>query len=852
LSLRVAASFERRWAVFWATTYTFELPFFESFLLGRLNERPLNATVLVDAHRYADALQDLSSDTPWRGARANRDYLVRGVAPTSGAFHPKTYFFGNERTGVLYVGSGNLTMGGLESGKELFARFDAADSADLSAIRAWRGWMDELVGMLNDPAVRDRWRSAQVRSPWMVGQVGPSPFVHNWHRPILDSFLEGITGPVDEIHLTAPFYDQHANAVREIVNRTRPRRITVLLGRDASVHGPALLEVLAASGAEVTLRGLEPDTYVHGKLLGVVWEGRGRVLSGSANLSAAALLRAAAHDQRANVECGSIADVDPDAVRSAFVPPPPPDGLTVVQRDAGAIDSLRFSASAEARFALHLRSASWLPDGRIAVDLGAGDGVTGKRLSNGDTVVDIAGLATVTAFNDDTSRIVWVVDGSGSQLSNKVALDDPVRLRLVMEERADEGERPPGIEAADLETPVGQMLARLNAGCIFDFDETPTAKRMGRAVDAESDDPDFWDRLTREELRQDPRVARYLQLGGATPMLDGIFLDIARMLEAVPGIATLHAVGDSQADSDGSGTGKRWTPDRRLQIRLFNLLERWCTALSDPRLQWISLLTPVGNFAALVGALRECWARGYLPEHRVVTLTGVLLTSFVRDERRPGFLARLDDTDRSEALAALSASSTGAIVTALAYAAVRPSLKDLLTYLFAWQPALTDGLAWGVFRADDEAATVVRELTGLTVSPQAIADRVAWASTYIDDARWSETMSREIGLPVILTTKSFAARFGATLSVGPGVALLADARVVELTRRALAYRHTRACVVESGPDRLSVQLDRVFGARVGGSIVDSNDIVTSERLDEMADAGAPFSELIWASEQAAS
>lgn len=852
MSLRVAASFERRWVVFWATTYTFELPFFESFLLGRLNERPLNATVLVDAHRYADALQDLSSDTPWRGARANRDYLVRGVAPTSGAFHPKTYFFGNERTGVLYVGSGNLTMGGLESGKELFVRFDAADKEDLSAIRSWRGWMDELVGTLNDAVVRDRWRSAQARSPWMVGPVGPSPFVHNWRRPILDSFLEGIPAPVDELHLTAPFYDQHANAVREIVSRTRPRHITVLLGRDASVHGPALLEVLAASGAEVTLHGLEPDTYVHGKMVGVIWEGQGRVLSGSANLSGAALLSAAAHDQWANVECGSIADVDPDAVRSAFAPPPPPEGLSVVDTDAGAIGSLRFSASDEPRFAVHLRSAAWLPDGRIAVALAAADGLIGVRLSNGDLTVDLDGPRTAVPFNDDTSRIVWVVDGSGRQLSNKVALDDPVRLKLVMEERTDEGERPSGIDAADLETPVGQMLARLNAACIFDFDETPAAKRIARAADTESDDPDFWDRLTREELRQDPRVARYMQLGGTTPMLDGVFLDIARMLEGVPGIAGLHAVGDSEGDSGGSRTGKHWTPDRRLQIRLFNLLERWCAALSDPRLQWISLLTPVGNFAALVGALRECWARGYLPEHRVVTLTGVLLTSFVRDERRPGFLARLDDADRTEALAALSASSTSAFVTALVYAAVRPSLKDLLIYLFAWQPSLTDGLAWGVFRIDDETATAVLELTGQTVSHQAMADRVEWASCYINDARWSEIISRAIGLPVVLTTKAFADRFGATLSVGPGVALLADARVVELTRRAIAYRHTQACVVESGPDRLSVQLDRVFGARIGGSIVDSNDIVTTQRLEEMADAGASFSELIWASEEAAS
>src|SRR5687767_12776400 len=87
VSVRVVAGFERRWSVFWATTYTFELPFFESFLLPRLGDPPLNATILIDAHGHASALQDLGGDTPWRGARANRDYLIRGVAPTTGAFH---------------------------------------------------------------------------------------------------------------------------------------------------------------------------------------------------------------------------------------------------------------------------------------------------------------------------------------------------------------------------------------------------------------------------------------------------------------------------------------------------------------------------------------------------------------------------------------------------------------------------------------------------------------------------------------------------------------------------------------------------------------------------------------------
>jgi hypothetical protein len=851
VTLRVVASFDRHWTVFWATTYTFELPFFESFLLPRLGEPPLNATILVDAKRLADAVQDLAGDTPWRGARANRDYLVRGVAPTRGAFHPKTYFFGNYRTGVLLVGSGNLTMSGLESGKEAFTRFDAADPADLGSIHAWRDWMESLVSVIADDAVTDRWRNAQLRAPWIVGRSEPAAFVDNWTRPILDTFLDGVEAPVDELHLTAPFYDEHANAVRTLVERAAPRRISVLLARDASVHGPALLDVLGRSGAEVTLHGLEPDLFVHGKLIGVVWQGRGRLLSGSANLSGAALLRAASADPLANVECGAIADVDPEAVGMAFLPPPPPPGLRLTERTLDSLSSLRFVRSDDAGHPPHLRSAAWLEDRRIRIDVSVTIDA-GVRLSNGTITTALQGPVTEMPFADDTGRFAWLVDDAGRQVSNKVAIDEPARLQLALAEPRERSDRPAGVEAADLETPVGQMLARLHSSCIFDFDETPAAQRGRRSDTTESEDPEFWDRLAREELRRDPRAARYHQLGGPTPMLDGIFLDIALMLEMVPGLEGPHRLPGSHNEGDRSGTGNRWTPDRRLQVRLFNVLARWCTALADPRLEWNGVLTPVGNFAALLGALRECWIRDYLPEPRVVALVGVLLTAFVRGEGRPGFLSRQDDDHRAEVLATLATSVTPSIAGALVYAAVRPAQKDFLSFLFAWQPALTDGLKSDVLRADFTTASTVEELIGSPVSPAAIGQRLAWASTYTNDEHWSETVSRETRLQVVLTSAAFAAQFGATLRVGPEVDLLGDPRVVRIVWRALAYRRTQGCIVESGPNRLSVRLGDVVAARINGATVVSDDPLTAERLEAMAMAGAPFAELFWVSEEVAS
>jgi hypothetical protein len=46
---------------------------------------------------------------------------------------------------VLLVGSGNLTLRGMEEGHELFARLDSRESEDLASIRGWRDWMDAIV-----------------------------------------------------------------------------------------------------------------------------------------------------------------------------------------------------------------------------------------------------------------------------------------------------------------------------------------------------------------------------------------------------------------------------------------------------------------------------------------------------------------------------------------------------------------------------------------------------------------------------------------------------------------------------------------------------------------------------------
>ncbi len=446
------------------------------------------------------------------------------------------------------------------------------------------------------------------------------------------------------------------------------------------------------------------------------------------------------------------------------------------------------------------------------------------------------------------SRFVWLTNTDGRQLSNRVAVDEPTQLAAVLAVREQQADRPEGMEAADMETPVGQMLARLHDRCIFDFDETPAARRAARAAEQETEDPEFWERLAREELHQDPRIARYATLSGSAPVLEGIFIDIARMREMVPAmLPDLRLVGEPSDSAEGT-RGKAWSSDRKLQVRLFNLFERWSRALSDPRLQWLGTYAPVANFAALCSALVECWREGYLPEQRVVSLVGTLLTSFIREARRDGFLARLEDDERNIASSLLSASDAPSLAAALAYGSLRHARADLMDYLFDWQPALRDGLDWRVFRADEAASDLIESITGSKVAPEAVVERMTWATTFINDSRWSELASDDTGLPVVLTDRPFADDYGATIDIGPGIGLLSDPRVVELVRRALSYRQTSGCIVESGSNRLSVKLGLAPAARVDGRFFESDDRITQPRLDELASSGMPLAVLEWPNE----
>src|SRR5262249_16857807 len=157
----------------------------------------------------------------------------------------------------------------------------------------------------------------------------------------------------------------------------------------------------------------------------------------------------------------------------------------------------------------------------------------------------------------------------------------------------------------------------------FDIDETPALVRAAGLTNEEVEEQrTSWEELeellAKEELARDPRIPNYPRDIGSGLLEDDDVLALLRlMLDRAPTERTLRLSG-GKPDEPPTETGTPWTPTQRLRVRLFNVLQRWSLALTDPRLVWIDLAAPVRNYAALLVAGTECWEQGHLPEDRVI------------------------------------------------------------------------------------------------------------------------------------------------------------------------------------------------------------------------------------------
>lgn len=849
MTIRLADELRGSVSAFWATTFTFDVNTFDDFVLPRISGGSLSATVLADVSRL-DAEWDRLSRRQ-SAVRANRDYLVRGI-DTGGSFHPKTVLLATGERARLLVGSGNLTLSGMETG-EVFTRFESGTSLANQAISAWRVWMQQVVTQSEDVDLQRRWQEVAGRLPDVGAVSSASPFVSNLEQPILDALVDRLPPPpVDELYVAAPFWDEDCSAFTTLADHTRPTRIVLYLHERTSVNGEQLRAALERMPTtEIVIRSW--DSYVHAKLIGVVKADDGVLLSGSPNLSDAALTLFG--DQPgANSETATIARGSAEDIRTFFQPP----GIKERDISLSEIGDLHREPPVEGRsYPVRLLSAVRQGDDRVKVTV-VGPLPSSPRLSNRTVTVALdRDGRTVEPFDLEGGRFVRILSDDDEELSNAVPVDLPDQLRAFAGGRRDTS-KPTELERGDMDSPVGWLLGWLHGECVFDIDEAVPRHGSESADEAEVDSiagDDFWDRLQRDELHRDPRLGRYSRIGtGASPLDDEVFLFLRMMLDQVPSAQLLRLIRgeESGEDSDESAPGAKWSPAARLRVRLFNVLARWIKSLGDPRLRWLDPLAPVRNFSALAGALLYCWLHEYLPEERLARLTHSLLAGIAGSDHSTGFLASFDPETLERAGEELDQQVRDTIST-LTFVALKSDRLADHRAVFDWQPSLRNALRLGLLTPSHVAAAVSSVLIGKALAPEALVEDIQWAASYEDDTHWCQRMEAELELSAVkLRARSALVEgYGVQLSVEAGVDLLIDPRIPRLVRDVLRYREADGAMIESGENRLSVRVEGPVGyLRKGQGHEEVIEDLDPEDLVSLVELGAGFADLVTTSRTA--
>jgi hypothetical protein len=282
-------------------TFNADVAFLERGVLVLCQSMGARVTVIADAGMWRP--------DPIAMKGAGTQYLV-GLASHSGAFHPKlTLLVGGDRVLAL-IGSGNLTMGGWQHNSELWNVLRAEDGQAPQALFDLAEWLELLpdsVRLASDHAAALNRVAARLRGT--LERFTPiddgAQLIANLDRSFL-SQLPG--GPVDELTLYAPFIDEHARAVRALVEHFPTPKLTLVVQPGLTVVEPQALASVLRGQTGLTIVADTSRRYRHAKL--VEWRRgpRRQVLTGSANLSAAAMLNTVSRG--GNVELGILTNVD--------------------------------------------------------------------------------------------------------------------------------------------------------------------------------------------------------------------------------------------------------------------------------------------------------------------------------------------------------------------------------------------------------------------------------------------------------------------------------------------------------------------------------------------------------------
>lgn len=797
-------------SAFWATTYNIDLTLFSEFLLSRLGDPPLNVVVLSDQTRLDSSLKRIPRDNVDTLSSVNKKWLLRGILPGTGSFHPKSYLSVTGKRVKLLVGSGNLSSNGINEGHEVFTVFHSGTLVGDAAISIWVDWMYRLIELVGDTTLAGRFQHLKNLLPSLPTTAVFKPLLFNLETPITDQFISIIksesTNEIDELLVTAPFFDGQAIALSRLLNDLHPNRVKIFLNNTTSVNGECLREVLEKSRATIEVIGYKPDVFVHAKLIGVIATGKTWLLSGSANLSQAALTQIPSHG--GNIELAVLSRPEVNTITDFFIPP----GLTVSVQNIDYLNILKHAdiEDDDGVSSIHLVCAILLTDGRIEIRVASpaqSDWFLDDLFDQMQLLVKSESILVTSG--PLTGRLVRIINEDKDTISNQVIVDDSNALESILTDKPEHSrnELPPELTSGDLDTPLGKALVWLNQNLIMDVSERLTKiPQNGLNIEevGNQEDDDLWQRLEKEQLSRDPRSTTYSRilvrnLTESSPIFDIIDILRNRAPDVSPrksGKSLIQQLLNYEKKSEDQINipAHRWAMSTRIRVRAKNVLKRWANAQTDERLVWIDPLAPISNLVMIMTVLTELHLENAYDDMEVELSIDDLnelwlqwLKPIVGSDKSKGWLDRLDPDDL-ELAAQRIPSWIPEISAALCWLATGTGSER--STIIEWQPVIAAALKHNFLEPTELSADFLTIVFGKSITYPKVEEHLLKVIDFIDDKLWSEKTRGELGIKELEITlpPSGAPRLGFQLNVSNIQNPLWDPLVPRLIVSACNYR----------------------------------------------------------------
>lgn len=442
------------------TTFNVDLKFFETRVLGPVRSTGAVVTVICDGSVYAPDPRSMVS--------AGRRYHV-GVVDMRAAFHPKVSVLVGPERALIGIGSGNLTTGGWLANDEILTVIDVRrdEPVPRPAVEI-TGWLERLLtsgdtllrlGTASADAIA---RTAAALHRLLDGaeQVDTGMrVVTTLNGPIISQLPEH---RVDHLFLQAAFHDPRGSALDSLISRYSPTQVHVGVQRGRTVIMPAeLVRVASAHGVELTWQDsgapLQENLlgqYQHAKLIECVTGDQRWSLTGSPNITGAALLTSMADG--GNCEVGVVSTSHPSLFRGSGAP------LTV-----GDVPEVRFGSPATATGAeglpVPVLLGATLVDGSIRVELAHPVSFDVELVGShfGDDPESVFLVGTIPAGHRDAVVDAAVVE-PGSRLQLKYVVGGVARVSahhpLLYPHTALQGEKAARQRTGNASATIGAVL----------------------------------------------------------------------------------------------------------------------------------------------------------------------------------------------------------------------------------------------------------------------------------------------------------------------------------------------------------------------------------------------------------